>query len=75
MIAIVFRLIILYSASKICLILLVAFWTGQLSLITKISFAVHLGGFIEIETSYQVIVLFSKLKFIPSLCNMSLPRT
>ena len=35
----------------LCLILLVTFWTGQLSLITINSFAVQLGGFIEIENS------------------------
>ena len=37
-------------------------------------FAVQFGGFIEIETSYQVMVLFSKLKIIPNSCSMSLPR-
>ena len=64
----------LYSASKIYVILLVAFLTGRLSLITKNSFAVQFGGFIEIKTSCQVMVLYLKLKIIPSSCSMSLPR-
>ena len=38
------------------------------------SFAVQFGVFIEIETSCQIIVLLSKLKIIPNLCSISLPR-
>ena len=67
-------LIFLYSASIICFILLVVFPTVRLSLITKNSFAVQFGCFIEIVTSCQVIVLFLKLKKFPSSCSMSLPR-
>ena len=74
MITIDFKLIFLYSASKVCFILLVGFLTGQLSLITKNSFAVQVGGFIEIETSCLGIDLFSKLNIIPNSCSMSLPR-
>ena len=69
-----FKLIFLYSAPKICVISLVSILTGLLSLITKNSFAVQFGGFIEIETCCQVIILFSKLKIILNLCRISLPR-
>ena len=69
-----FKLVFLYSASKISFILLVAFQTGRLFVIAKNSFVVQFGGFIEIETSCQVIVLFLKLKIIPRLCSMCLPR-
>ena len=62
-----FKLNIMYSASKICFIVLVVILSGWLSWITKNSFAVQFGGYIEIETSCQAIVLFSKLKIIPDL--------
>ena len=57
---------VLYSASKICLILIVFFWLTFFD--TKDSFVVQFGGFIEIETSYLVIALFVKLKIIPCSC-------
>ena len=73
LITIAFRLIFLYYASKIYLIILVIFWTWQLSLITKNSFAVQFIGFIDIETSCQVIVLCLKLKIKTSSFSISLP--
>ena len=45
------------------------------SFITKNSFAVKFGGFIESEISFQVMFLFLKLKVIPNSYDISLSRT
>ena len=67
-------LILSLGEFRICLILSVAFLIGNLSFITTNSFAVKFGCFIEIETSCQLIILFSKLKIIPCSCSVSLLR-